>query len=164
MSKFTDDVFAPVLAQVEQVVSERDGLKAQVASLERVQKLAALLVAANYYEGYTPKINYVFGGEDLKGMDCSGFMQTVFKEIGVKLPRVSADQIKAGQSIPVGQEQAGDLLGFDLGTRNGAGIEHIGLCVGNGMMIHTAKKGEGIVVSDYHKRYGDKLVAVARVY
>jgi cell wall-associated NlpC family hydrolase len=164
MSKFTDDVFAPVLVQVEQVVSERDGLKAQVAGLQRDQKLAALLIASDYYEGYTPKIDYVFGGEDLKGMDCSGFMLNVFKEIGVKLPRVSADQIKAGQSIPVGQEQAGDLLGFDLGTRNGAGIEHIGMCCGNGMMIHTAKKGEGIVVSDYHKRYGDKLVAVARVY
>jgi hypothetical protein len=35
---------------------------------------------------------------------------------------------------------------------------------GNGMMIHTAKKGEGICVSDYHKRYGNALVAVARVY
>ena len=137
-------------------------LTTQIEQLERDNKLAQLLIASLYYQ--SRNIPYVFGGESISGADCSGFMQMVFGTIGVSLPRVSSAQIETGQTISVGLELPGDLLGFDINDRNGAGIEHIGMCIGNGLMIHTAKPGEGIVISDYKKRYGTKFVRVARVF
>jgi hypothetical protein len=175
MSEVTNNLLAEVVKAIDQleqdiiaVQDENDQLIKQFQSVNsawaRDEKLIQLLISANYFMGYTPKIDYVFGGESLTGMDCSGFMQTLYKEIGIKLPRVSADQIKVGQSIPIGQELPGDLLGFNLNSRNGAGIEHIGMCIGNGLMIHTAVKGEGICISDYKKRYGDTFTNVVRVF
>lgn len=129
----------------------------------REVKLATLLVAAFYYLHEDPE--YVFGGESLKGMDCSGFMQTLFKAVDIKLPRVSADQIKkGGKAIPLGQELPGDLLGFNINDRNGDGVEHIGLCLGNGLMIHTAKPGEAINVALYKERYAKTWTNVTRVF
>lgn len=109
------------------------------------------------------KVPYVFGGEDETGSDCSGLMLQMAGKAGVKLPRVSAAQIKTGTPIPVGQEQPGDLLGFNLNDRNGAGIEHIGYCIGAGLMIHTANKTDGICVVDYKEHYGSRFTNVARI-
>jgi cell wall-associated NlpC family hydrolase len=181
MSEFTDALFNPVINSVLQLESQRNALNTQVASqsaqiaslqaelaakpaTNRDTKIAQVLIAAMYYMAFVPKIDYVFGGESVSGMDCSGFVQTVFKAASIVLPRVSADQINKGTNIPLGQEQAGDLLGFDLGDRNGSGIEHIGICIGNGLMIHTAKPGEGINIANYRKRYGSSFVKVARVF
>lgn len=169
----TNKLMEAATAELAALNKELDGAKALITEydatvaklkvqLARSEKLAKLLSRSQWYKAKNPP--YVFGGEDLTGMDCSGFMQTLFEEIGVNLPRVSADQINKGTSIPIGQEQPGDLLGFDLGTRNGTGIEHIGMCIGSGLMIHTAKAGEGINVADYKARYGAALVKVARVF
>lgn len=125
-------------------------------------KLATLLVAAAYYLHANPP--YVFGGESLTGSDCSGLMLQVFKSIDVKLPRVSASQIKVGTAKKPGQELPGDLLGFDINERNGAGIEHIGLCLGNGLMLHSAKPGENVNICNYVERYGKDFVSVAQVF
>lgn len=139
------------------------GGNTMTTTTNRDNKIAQLLVAANYYMFRNPP--YVFGGESLDGMDCSGFMQTIFNHASIKLPRVSADQIKkGGKAIPIGQEQPGDLLGFNLNDRNGSGVEHIGMCIGNGLMIHTAKPGENINVCDYKKRYSKSFTNVTRVF
>lgn len=177
MSQFTDEIFKSVIGNVELLEQHRDalskradtldgtvsGLQAQLAintpSVDS-KRLKLITEALRLMEKRVP---YVFGGESDSGMDCSGFIQTLFKGVGVLLPRVSADQFRTGVAVVDGQEQFGDILGFDINTRNGAGIEHIGMCIGNGLMIHTAKPGEGINIANYRARYGTMYVGARRV-
>ena len=58
---------------------------------------------------------YLWGGTDpAKGLDCSGFVQRSFRDIGVELPRVSADQARAGRPVAsLAEARPGDLVAFD---------------------------------------------------
>ncbi|ANJ09086.1 C40 family peptidase [Streptomyces parvulus] len=78
---------------------------------------------------------YVWGATGPGSYDCSGLTQAAWKAAGVSLPRVTYDQVNAGTTVPVSQAQPGDLVFFydDL--------SHVGLYIGNGMMIHAPKPG-----------------------
>ncbi|MFC9059471.1 NlpC/P60 family protein [Streptomyces sp. NPDC057074] len=78
---------------------------------------------------------YVWGATGPGSYDCSGLTQAAWKAAGVTLPRVTYDQVNAGTTVPVSQAQPGDLVFFydDL--------SHVGLYIGNGMMIHAPKPG-----------------------
>ena len=122
---------------------------------------------------------YVWGGTKIKkGMDCSGFVQYIYKQIGFTLPRVSKDQSKVGKLVKRNALKPGDLLFFDTTNYRDRSdiktpdseyeyakqiasgyvpnvISHVGLYVGNGMMIHAAS-GDGYVKyesldKDYYK-------------
>jgi cell wall-associated NlpC family hydrolase len=79
---------------------------------------------------------YHWGGRSPKGFDCSGFVQTVFSLIKIKLPRDSWMQHRDG--IPVskdpGQAALGDLFFF---AENPGKISHVGMALGNGKIIHV---------------------------
>lgn len=75
---------------------------------------------------------YVWGGSSSEGFDCSGYVQTLCKQIGVLLPRDSRPQAASEKVIPIDvPEQPGDLVFFG-GTR----ITHVGLYLGDGKFIH----------------------------
>ncbi|MBQ1094731.1 C40 family peptidase [Streptomyces sp. b94] len=78
---------------------------------------------------------YVWGATGPDSYDCSGLTQAAWKNAGVTLPRTTYDQVDAGTTVPVSQAQPGDLVFFydDL--------SHVGLYIGNGMMIHAPKPG-----------------------
>ncbi|MFB6549239.1 NlpC/P60 family protein [Streptomyces sp. NPDC056405] len=78
---------------------------------------------------------YVWGATGPDSYDCSGLTQAAWKDAGVTLPRTTYDQVDAGTTVPVSQAQPGDLVFFydDL--------SHVGLYIGNGMMIHAPKPG-----------------------
>lgn len=84
-------------------------------------------------------IPYLWGGTDPgRGMDCSGFVQHLFRRVGVELPRVSADQARAGQRVPsMAEARPGDLLSWDTGPRN-RGADHIAVYLGGGQMIEAS--------------------------
>ena len=67
-------------------------------------------------------VPYVWGGTDpAKGLDCSGLVQRVYADLGVDLPRVAADQARAGQPVAsLADARPGDLLAF------GSPVDHIG--------------------------------------
>ncbi len=88
---------------------------------------------------------YVWGGTSLtEGADCSGFVQTVFAQYGISLPRVSGEQAQTGTRIPVDQAQAGDLIFY---SKNGK-VYHVVLCIGDGKAIHANDSSTGIIISD----------------
>ncbi len=84
---------------------------------------------------------YVYGGDTPAGFDCSGYVQSVCRYAGVRIPRVADEQYyKAGRPIPKGQEQAGDLVFFETDP-SWPGPSHVGICLGGGEFIHASSSG-----------------------
>ncbi|MFI9823096.1 NlpC/P60 family protein [Streptomyces sp. NPDC052013] len=78
---------------------------------------------------------YVWGATGPGSYDCSGLTQAAWKAAGVTIPRTTYDQVDAGTTVPVSQAQPGDLVFFY------DDITHVGIYIGNGMMIHAPKPG-----------------------
>lgn len=86
-------------------------------------------------------IPYRWGGTTTSGFDCSGYMQYIFRTQGVRLPRVSRDQQKVGQTIAFADKQPGDLVFFNNPAT------HVGLYIGNNQYIHAPHTGDVIKIS-----------------
>ena len=67
------------------------------------------------------------------GIDCSGFVQIVYKCIGVKLARDASQQQKQGQAVRFGQLMAGDLVFFAKDFK----VTHVGLALSSNRIIHA---------------------------
>ena len=81
---------------------------------------------------------YVYGGSTPAGFDCSGFTQYVFAKAGKSIPRVTTAQQAA--ATPVSSPQPGDLVFF------GSPSWHVGIYVGDGMMIDSPRTGSSISI------------------
>ena len=80
-------------------------------------------------------LRYVFGGTSLtNGVDCSGFVFSIFGHFGIQLGRSSRDQILNGTRIERHELQVGDLVFFNT---SGAGVSHVGIYIGGNQMIHS---------------------------
>ena len=87
---------------------------------------------------------YVWGGTSLtNGADCSGFVQSVYRNFGISLPRVAADQAQAGNRVSLEQLQTGDLIFY----ADGGAIYHVVLYLGNGQVVHASSAATGIKIS-----------------
>ncbi|MFD8722113.1 NlpC/P60 family protein [Streptomyces sp. NPDC059629] len=78
---------------------------------------------------------YVWGATGPGSYDCSGLSQAAWKAAGVSLPRTTYDQVNAGTTVSLADAQPGDLVFFY------DDISHVGIYIGNGMMIHAPKPG-----------------------
>jgi peptidoglycan DL-endopeptidase CwlO len=96
---------------------------------------SAAVALASRYIG-TP---YRFGGARPGGFDCSGLVQYVYKQLGKKLPRTAAEQAAAVRHVPRSQARPGDLVLFPGGG-------HIGIYVGNGMMLDAPHTGTRVQI------------------
>lgn len=94
--------------------------------------------AAKRYLG-TP---YVFGGTNPEsGLDCSGLVQRVYADLGVRLPRVAKDQAREGTAVAdLAHARPGDLLAF------GSPVDHIGISLGDGRMIVAPHAGDVVKI------------------
>jgi len=77
---------------------------------------------------------YRNGGADPNGFDCSGFVQYVFAQHGVYVPRKVAEQYRAGQGVPAAQLEPGDLVFF---TTVAPGASHVGIALGGDTFVHA---------------------------
>lgn len=94
---------------------------------------------------------YKWGGTSLtNGADCSGFVQSIYKQFGYTLPRVSKDQAKSAGYMDVIPDEEhllpGDLVFY---TDNKGVVNHVGIYIGNGQIVHAATRKAGIKVSSY---------------
>ena len=86
---------------------------------------------------------YAWGGNGPDNYDCSGLVQYVYNQAGgVKLPRVTTDQVKVGQTVAMSQLQPGDLLYW--GSTDAP--YHVGIYVGNNQYISAATPEQGVVL------------------
>lgn len=98
----------------------------------------------NYAKKYLG-VKYVWGGTSPNGFDCSGLVQYVYRQFGIKLNRVAADQARQGTKVTRAQLKAGDLVFFN--TSSGSSIDHVGIYIGNNQFLHAAS-GRGKVLID----------------
>jgi cell wall-associated NlpC family hydrolase len=82
---------------------------------------------------------YRWGGMSHAGIDCSGLVCCVFREIGgFALPHDARLMHKLGRKISLAEARPGDLLFFS--TKFWSGINHVGVYVGNGRFVHASTK------------------------
>lgn len=93
---------------------------------------------------------YVWGGNNLStGVDCSGFVQAIYKQFGISLPRVSKEQAKRGTAVSSANKKVGDLIFY----ANSSGIiDHVGIYIGNNQIVHAASSRTGIRISAWNYR------------
>jgi cell wall-associated NlpC family hydrolase len=96
-------------------------------------------------------IKYKWGGCTRKGFDCSGFVKTVYKKHGKRLPRVSRDQASAGKHVDKKNLRAGDLVFFS--SRHTKRIAHVGIFIGKGKFIHASSGKHRVTISSLSKKY-----------
>ncbi|MCD6019063.1 MAG: hydrolase Nlp/P60 [Bacteroidetes bacterium] len=91
---------------------------------------------------------YLWGGRSPFGIDCSGFMQVIYKLNGYQLPRDASQQVELGTALSFVEEaEAGDLAFFDNEDGN---IVHVGMVLENQQIIHAS----GCVRIDKFDHYG----------
>lgn len=110
---------------------------------------------------------YIWGGRIPSGIDCSGFVQLVYKIQGIKIPRDSWQQAESGENIGFIEEAlAGDLVFFD--DEKGK-ITHVGMIISQGLVIHASGRVriDNIDHQGIHKReingYSHKLRIIRRI-
>jgi cell wall-associated NlpC family hydrolase len=105
---------------------------------------AAPVEIAHRYLG----VKYVFGGSDpAVGLDCSGLVQLVFRQLGIAVPRTAQQQFDATARVAREELQPGDLVFF---ARTYADphdwITHVGIYVGGGMQINAPTEGQVVSI------------------
>jgi len=115
---------------------------------------AGVLATADDYVG----TKYVWGGETPRGFDCSGFVQYVYRQHGVELPRTSRQQARVGESVPrtLGALEPGDLMLF---ASSGSRIDHIAIYAGDGQIIHSSSSGGGVGYDSFTTKRGRWFVS-----
>jgi cell wall-associated NlpC family hydrolase len=105
---------------------------------------------------------YEWGGTDANGFDCSGLIQFAYGKLGIRLPRMSTAQMRAGSPVAPEAEllRPGDLLGFS--TDESRLTSHVGLYIGEDEFIHSSSTG--VRISTLRSSYWhEQLVAVRRI-
>jgi peptidoglycan DL-endopeptidase CwlO len=103
----------------------------------------AVVTSAKKYLG----VPYVFGGTNpATGLDCSGFVQRAYADLGVDLPRLAKDQARVGQPVSsLAEAKPGDLLAFNNP------VDHIGIYVGDNQMIVAPHTGDHVKIEKVYQ-------------
>lgn len=80
---------------------------------------------------------YLWGGVSAGGVDCSGFIQTLFRFIGIDMPRNASQQAMKGKETSFEEREAGDLAFFTMEPESNR-ITHVGLVADNGRVLHVS--------------------------
>ncbi|HJB06384.1 MAG TPA: C40 family peptidase [Candidatus Enterocloster faecavium] len=102
--------------------------------------------------------SYRYGGSDPNtGVDCSGFIRYIMQNgAGVSMNRSSGSQAQQGSAISADEMQPGDLIFYGSGSR----INHVGMYIGNGQIVHASTEATGIKLSPWNYRTPVKITNV----
>lgn len=119
-------------------------------------KANAVIATAKKYIG----VKYRWGGTTPAGFDCSSFVQYVFAQNGISLPRTSRDQFQVGLTVSFSSLKPGDLVFFSLDGDKV--IDHDGIYIGNGQFIN-ASSSKGVTIYTMGSYWQSHFLGAKRV-
>jgi peptidoglycan endopeptidase LytE len=96
-------------------------------------------------------LRYRRGGNSVNGMDCSFFVQKVFRIFGIDLPRTAREQCEVGTQVSREALRMGDLVFFKRGQVRRP--THVGIYIGNNQFIHTSLSKGRVELEQLESRY-----------
>jgi cell wall-associated NlpC family hydrolase len=121
----------------ERLLASRSGLTRMPSSVPASGRAAAAVQYAMAQVGDA----YVYGAAGESAFDCSGLTMRAWAQAGVALPHSSSAQYGSGPHIAASDLQPGDLVFYY------SPISHVGMYIGNGLIVHAANPGTGVAVS-----------------
>jgi cell wall-associated NlpC family hydrolase len=114
---------------------------------------------------------YTFGGDCTAAhsgvprhqCDCSSLMQQAYRAAGIRIPRVTADQVHAGTAVPNPADlRPGDLILIPGGGGTRANPGHVGMYLGSGLIVQAPKTGDVVKVSKLSS-WINQIAAIRRI-
>lgn len=142
---YTDEEYERTLAELtdseqEQTVDLGKQLEQTTGVSKRLKKSAFSFLGTRYR----------FGGTSRNGLDCSSFVQHVFRDLDIPLPRTAREQFRTGEPVTSYELQKGDLVFF----RTYASFpSHVGIYLGDNKMIHASSRDHKVVISSINTPY-----------
>ena len=131
------------------------GARSFAAAQRAIALEVSLTKTALHYLG----VPYVWGGESASGVDCSGFVQAVFRRNGIELPRTADAQFETGRRVSQGGLQPGDLVFFQTYSE---GASHVGIYLGSGQFVHASSSNGVRVDSLSESYYSSRFIGARR--
>lgn len=113
--------------------------------------------------GDTPAISDTNGKYVSGGFDCSGFVQYIYKNFNVNLPRTTMDQVNEGDSVNINNLKNGDLVFFMTNPALPYEVSHVGIYIGNNKFIHSPNTKDVIKISELTGYYKDTFLIGKRI-
>lgn len=132
-------------------VKNQNGFLLQASQDEFEQMVQNVDIKSRLMDQYADwkGVRYRLGGTSKRGIDCSAFVQTTFREqFGLDLPRSTYGQEDTGKSIQRGKLRPGDLVLFRAGSTG----RHVGIYLGNDNFVH-ASTSSGVMISNLNDSY-----------
>jgi cell wall-associated NlpC family hydrolase len=150
-------LFAPVAANAVEYDAEELGAIAMAKLHDFKNRASELTLHAMGLIG----IRYKYGGNAPEsGLDCSGLVRYVFREVwGTQLPRTSEEISRVGQHIDKQDLQPGDLVFYNTLKR---GFSHVGIYLGDNKFLHAPSSGGQVRVESMEVGYWKKRFDGAR--
>lgn len=142
---FTSEEYERTLAELTDSDSEKNielgaDLELTTDASKRLKKSAFSFLGTRYR----------FGGTTRNGLDCSSFVQHVFRDLDIDLPRTAREQFKIGEPVTSLDLKKGDLVFF----RTYASFpSHVGIYLGDNKMIHASSAKRKVVISSMNTPY-----------
>jgi probable lipoprotein NlpC len=126
--------------------------KASAATTESLQLISngKEHLGTPYQFGAASGVTYEF--------DCSSYVQYVFSQFGIDLPRTSIAQSYTGVKVDKNYLSVGDLVFFRTGS---GGISHVAIYAGNGRILH-ASSSKGVTLTSMESNYWKNAYITAR--
>jgi cell wall-associated NlpC family hydrolase len=140
------------------------------ARIEYPQKIPASATTANHLSGMEQRLRsevrkwqgtpHRLGGASRRGVDCSGFVQRLYRDLfDRRIPRSTALQVKSGQIVGNHQLRTGDLVFFKVPGKG----RHVGIYLGRSEFAH-ASTSRGVIISSLEERFWRRAYWTARRY
>jgi len=147
----------PVLENtiISSVVTPERQVRGCVIDIRQPRRQSANTNIANNVEWSAKELlgrKYVWGATGPRTYDCSGFTQKIYRDAGIRIPRVSRDQAKVGQYVSYNNLRKGDMVFFDTKKHRSGKVTHVGIYLGNGNFIHASSGAKKIVIFNFNEK------------